>query len=198
MSDDIFIKKLRQISSSVNDPSKGSIDWFLNKVDNVEDSEEIRKAVRKKKTKTATDASGLPQIGQMYLYTYDAKTKKMLPYWDRYPLVFPIEPYGDGFLGINLHYLPPVGRVRLMNALKSIASNNKYDDTTKLIISYDVLKSYSRKFIGYKVCVKRYLFTRVRSKFHKVDAEDWDKVSLLPLQSWMINPDPRKAGSPPY
>ena len=43
-------------------------------------------------------------IGRMYFYFYDPKTKDTLPYYDKFPLVIPIERYPDGFLGLNLHY----------------------------------------------------------------------------------------------
>ena len=44
---------------------------------------------------------GNTMIGKMYCYWYDPKTKDKLPRWDRFPLVIPIERYGDGFLGLN-------------------------------------------------------------------------------------------------
>ena len=50
-----------------------------------------------------------PEIGKMYLFQYDAKHKKILPYWDRFPLIFPFDYAKDGFYGINLHYLPVDG-----------------------------------------------------------------------------------------
>jgi hypothetical protein len=50
-------------------------------------------------------------IGRMYFYFYDPKTKDSLPYYDRFPLVIPIERYSDGFLGLNLHYIHPKQRI---------------------------------------------------------------------------------------
>ena len=46
--------------------------------------------------------------GRLYLYMYDAKHKATLPYWDKYPLVFPYAETEDrkGFYGLNMHYLP--------------------------------------------------------------------------------------------
>ena len=55
----------------------------------------------------------VPSIGQMYMFQYDPKYKDVLPYYDRFPLVIPFEQtrrvgiaQGDGFYGLNLHYLP--------------------------------------------------------------------------------------------
>ena len=36
-------------------------------------------------------------IGKMYFYYYDPKTKDSMPYYDRFPLVIPIDQYSDGF-----------------------------------------------------------------------------------------------------
>jgi hypothetical protein len=115
-----------------------------------------------------------------------------------YPLVFPIEFYGDGFLGINLHYLPPLARAALLSNLKRLANNNKYDDSTKLNISYELLRAHAVQFKGFENCVKRYLFAHVRSSFHQVSSSDWDKAVLLPLQRWKVNSNRKYAQQPPY
>src|ERR1700686_4103897 len=94
--------------------------------------------------------------GRMYMFFYDPKHKKTLPYYDSVPLIFPIEKYKDGFLGINLHYLHPTLRAKLMDALMTYANNTKFDDSTKLNISYKILKGASRTKY-FKPCVKRYL-----------------------------------------
>ena len=94
-------------------------------------------------------------IGNMYAFFYDPKTKAKLPYYDRFPLIFPIKKLPDGFLGINMHYLPYQLRARLMDALYSITNNKKYDESTKLRISYDILNSAS-KFKFFKPTVKSF------------------------------------------
>lgn len=139
-------------------------------------------------------------IGKMYMFMYDAKHKDTLPYFDIFPLVFPIHFYNDGFLGINLHYLPPGERAALMNALYSTANNQKYNASMKLNISYSILKASSLKFSGFENCVKRYLTSHLRSSFHYVNPTDWDKALLLPLQRWHINPNRtyNPSGNPPW
>jgi hypothetical protein len=44
-----------------------------------------------------------PMVGSMYMYYYDPKHKQTLPYYDRFPLVFPYRKVPGGFMGINLH-----------------------------------------------------------------------------------------------
>lgn len=188
--DDEFIQILRSSSREIAESAKSAIDWFKGKVT------DIIKKVRNPNQVFSKDAT--PTIGQMYMFVYDAKHKDTLPFYDMYPLVFPIEFYGDGFLGINLHYLPPLARAALLNNLKKLANNNKYDDSTKLAISYEVLKAHAMRFKGFENCIKRYLFSHVRSSFHQVSSSDWDKAVLLPLQRWHVNPNKKYAKNPPY
>lgn len=123
-------------------------------------------------------------IGRMFMFYYDPKTKDQLPYWDRFPLIFPIELYPDGFLGINLHYIPPLMRARLMNALYLTTNNKLFDDTTRLRINYNILKSASR-FKYFQPCVKRYLFSHVRSRYYYVAPNEWDMALMLPTERFV-------------
>ena len=124
---------------------------------------------------------GRTGVGSMYLFNYDPKHKATLPYYDRFPLVFMIEDYNDGFLGINLHYLPPRLRAQLMDALYSLSSNQRYDENTKLRISYEILKS-AAKYRYFKPCVKRYLTSQVKSRYLLIDPVEWDIALFLPTQ----------------
>ena len=119
-------------------------------------------------------------IGKMFLFFYDPKGKQTLPYYDTFPLVFPIGLEAGSMLGINMHYLPPVLRAKLMDALYTITNNNKFDDTTKIKLSYQILKS-AAKYRYFKPCIKRYLFPHVRSRFYNVKPTEWDTVLMLPL-----------------
>lgn len=123
-------------------------------------------------------------IGSMYSFFYDPKHKKTLPYYDKFPLVFVIGPKDKGFLGLNMHYLPPVLRAKLMNELHKITNNNKYNDTTKLKVSYELLASTSR-FRYFAPCIKHYLFEHVRSKFLKIDPYMWDTALFLPTEQFV-------------
>lgn len=118
--------------------------------------------------------------GFMYLFNYDPKLKEELPYYDRYPLIFPFEKTEDGFLGMNLHYIPPIFRAKLMDNLYPLVSNDKFDETTKLKMSYNMLKSASR-YKYFKPCIKRYLNSHVQSKFLLIPANEWDIALFLPL-----------------
>ena len=86
----------------------------------------------------------VPIMGRMYFYRYNPKTASKLPYYDFFPLVIPIENYGaNNILGINFHYLPPPLRAKLMDAIYPTVTNRKYDDTTRVQISYGILKTHT-------------------------------------------------------
>lgn len=187
-----FNDLLRASARALADKSLSAEDWFS---DSVEDL---------KANKTKADPNkyfkkqSLPQIGGMYLYLYDPKYKATLPFYDMYPLTMPVEMYLDGFLGINLHYLPALARIRLLNSLIDFTDENKYKMNKRLSLSYEILRGYSTLFKGVDGCIKKYLFSHVRSSFHEVDPSNWEKAAVLPLQRWKVNSNKRYAGSPPY
>ena len=120
-------------------------------------------------------------LGKMYFYSYDPKWKNDLPWYDTFPLVFPIERYPDGFLGLNFHYLAPKHRAILMDQLKMFANNKKYDETTKLKLTYDMLKGFT-KIKRARPTVHRYLTSKVKSKFVLVNADEWEVALFLPVE----------------
>jgi hypothetical protein len=119
-----------------------------------------------------------PLPGSMFLFQYDAKHKETLPYWDMYPLIFPIQMDATGFLGINLHYLPPTLRASLFSSLVGFGSKNEFED---LKLSYSILTKYSR-LSYFKPCLKRYLFSHVKSPFLYIEPDEWPIAIFLPLQ----------------
>jgi hypothetical protein len=121
--------------------------------------------------------------GSMYFFEYDPKHKDTLPYYDRFPLIFPINKVKGGILGMNMHYLPPKMRAQLMDALYSVSSDNNYDEQTTLSISYKILNSASN-FRLFKPTVKMYLASQVRSRFIKINSSEWDTALFLPVQSF--------------
>ena len=123
-------------------------------------------------------------VGRMYLFMYDPKMKDELPYYDRFPLIFPFRRVTGGFYGINMHYLPHMLRAKLMDALYVLANNQKYDDSTKLRLSYQMLHK-AAKFRYFKPCVKHYLNNHVKTRFLWVPADQWETALFLPLERFV-------------
>jgi hypothetical protein len=159
--------------------SKAARDWYRNQ------ASEIKKVNENSFMKS--DVSRLrTQIspGNLYAFYYDPKHKETLPYYDMFPLIFPYLKTDDGFMGINLHYLPLTLRAKLMDALYDTANNSKFDQSTKLKFNYQILTSAS-KYKYFKPCIKRYLTEHVRSRFLYIEPAEWDIAMALPLQRFV-------------
>lgn len=128
--------------------------------------------------------------GDMYMFMYDPKYKDTLPYYDRFPLIFPFHVQHDRFWGLNLHYLPHRQRAALMDALYDLSNNSRYDESTKLNISYTILNR-SSKLRWFKPCVKQYLYSQLNSKFLYVYPSEWDIALFLPLERFSKAPTAR-------
>lgn len=155
--------------------------WFR------DEAQQVRTATARRNVRSefVTNGRSLITVGRMYMFMYDPKTKDSLPYYDMFPVVFPFQKTPQGFLGINMHYLPHTYRAILMDRLYFLVNNDLYDDSTKLQkMSYDVLNSASR-FRFFKPCVKHYLYNNVTSRFIYVHPKHWEIALFLPLERFM-------------
>lgn len=135
-----------------------------------------------KERKNASSSRIVP--GNLYAFLYEAKMKETLPYWDRFPLVFPFRAVQGGFYGLNLHYLPYRMRLQLMDKLLQFKNNDKFDESTKLRYSWNLIGGVS-KFKAAEPCVKHYLYEQVRSPFAKIESYDWATAMMLPVERFV-------------
>jgi len=146
--------------------------WIKNKVkdlQNLRRSTLMRDAKRKQNTF---------DLGGMYFFYYNPKLKDILPFYDIFPLVIPIETYSDGFLGLNLHYLAPTLRARLLDQLSIFEQNDR------LAVSYQMLQNATRSEL-FRPCIKRYLTQNIESQFLRIDSNEWDIAIFLPVESFI-------------
>lgn len=124
--------------------------------------------------------------GKLYMFLYDAKHKDTLPYYDRFPLVFPYQKVEGGFMGLNMHYLPYYYRVQLMTRLMQYASSKTLDENTKLRYSWALIAGVS-KFKLAEACIKHYLVDHVHSMFIEIPGDDWHTAMMLPVEKFTVN-----------
>jgi hypothetical protein len=122
--------------------------------------------------------------GELYFYNYDPKHKETLPYYDRFPLVFPFRIVPTGFYGLNMHYLPYDGRIMLLEALTEFQTKKGLDERTRLKLSWKTIEAMS-KFPLAKPCVKQYLFSHIKSKVVKIDSYHWATAMMMPVQRFV-------------
>ena len=173
--DEILAKGIR--SGQIPARTQQSRDWFRTTARKTNVTAET--VIRSERTRYKNRVT----MGRMYLFNYDPKHKATLPYYDRYPLIFPVQKADGGFYGINMHYLPHVLRARLMDALYSLSSNRRYDEKTRLKLSYNILNSVT-KYKAFKPTFKRYLTNHVRSRFIEISSSEWDIALMMPLQKF--------------
>ena len=119
-----------------------------------------------------------PFFGRLNMFIYDPKFKKILPYYDTFPLVLPLERYSDGFLGINMHYLPIPLRIKLLDRLVDFSNDTNFDAGTALLVEYQKVK----KIRLVKPTIHKYLAGQVKSQFRRIDADEFMIATLLPVQ----------------
>lgn len=162
----------------IEDLRKKSAAWIYTEVEKLQ-KQRITPNVFMKDNTNKQSSFILP--GNLYFYAYNPKTKDTLPYYDAYPLVFPFTKTNDGWIGLNMHYLPYNLRIQLFDALWSLRKNNKLDATNRLKLSWATIQSLS-KFNLAQPCVKRYLFTHMTSVPIIIESEHWLTALMLPIQ----------------
>ena len=155
--------------------TKESMAWFQDRVSNVNVS---RAALLKDGPTRARQV-----YGSMYNFQYDPKTKQTLPYYDRFPLVIPVQPAKKGFHGMNLHYIAPNIRAQFLDSLMDITNNDKYDRSTKFKLTYQILKR-ATQYRFFKPCFKHYLSEHIQSKLLLIEPQDWEIAIFLPTESF--------------
>jgi hypothetical protein len=174
---DVFERNQYDLLTSV----KRSTSWFNKQVSSLAQQNITPNQVIKGNPSQNTTTI---QPGSLYMYAYDPKTKEDLPYYDRFPLVFPFRKTADGFYGLNMHYLPYDLRIYLLDALLTFKNNSRWDETTKLKYSWALIDGVS-KYKAAQPCVKQYLNGHVRSQFRKVSSADWATAMLLPVERFV-------------
>ena len=133
--------------------------------------------IKENSTKMETSA----RWGHIYQFVYDAKTKSKLKYYDFFPMSIVLEQYKNGFLGLNLHYLPLTMRFFFMEQLWKFVSSpsGNLDEDTRFLLRYNMLKSISgRKY--FRPCIKRYLYSQMRTPMYHIPSDKWLFAMVLP------------------
>lgn len=168
--------------------SRESLTWLNKKVTQIRSSSAlIRPIVKEKDRYTRPTDRQKFLIGGLYLFLYNPKTKADLPYYDMFPLVMPLKREADGFIGLNLHYLPIRWRINFMRKLMPLALYDDEDEIKRIRVTYPLLDSSSR-FKEFRPCIKKYLYPHVKSRILKVKPEEWDVALYLPLQQFKKAP----------
>ena len=150
-----------------------SVDWYRKNVADLNNRVTAAALMRSGKL------NGIPSRGRLNFFFYDPKYKKVLPLYDRFPLVLPLETIPGGFMGLNFHYIRPVQRISLLNNLQRYASGGMRP-STRIDATYDGIKNVRIA----RNTVKKYLYGHVRSSFLRVDFDEAALAVMLPVQQF--------------
>ena len=150
-----------------------SVDWYRKNLADLNNRVTAAALMRSGKL------NGIPSRGRLNFFFYDPKYKQVLPLYDRFPLVLPLETIPGGFMGLNFHYIRPVQRVSLLNNLQRFATGGM-KASTRIDATYDGIKNVSIT----KNMIKKYLYGHVRSSFLRVDFDEAALAVMLPVQQF--------------
>ena len=159
--------------------SKKSLEWLSQKIAELRGTSNIPAGMSRERFRQVDNF----RLGKLYCFYYDPKGKESLPYYDRFPMVLAIEKYNDGFLGLNLHYLPFNYRMAFLGKLLKFAVQGEPGEIDRLRVTYDILVA-SRRLKEFRPCIKRYLSGHIQSKILAIQPNEWDIAAFLPLQQF--------------
>ena len=122
-------------------------------------------------------------LGNIFAFWYlYPKNMQTLPYYDRFPVVMPLQTYDDGFLGVNWHYIQPLHRIILLERMLTLKVGNNLGDITRIRLNYKGLK-VSSKYKYFRPTVRKYLKKNIkRQALLPIESKDWMTAILLPVQ----------------
>jgi hypothetical protein len=162
--------------------SRDSIAWLKRKVAQIRQPQAIGRGIKGEIQRNTIVQKFLK--GGLYFFFYGPKGKDDLPYYDAFPLVLVLDRYPDGFLGLNLHYLPIKQRILILSKLIAYgAIYNENDELKRIRITYDILQS-TKRFKEFRPCLKRYLYSNIKSKLLAVQPDEWDVAVMLPAHQF--------------
>ena len=126
-----------------------------------------------------------PLPGRMFMFFYDAKHKDTLPYFDRFPLILMVDSAKPKkrFYGLNFHYLDYRKRAILLSRLLQYSNNKRYDESTRLRLSYKLLNGAS-KLAAFKPCFKHYLPGQIQGQLKMIPADYWETALFFPSEQF--------------
>lgn len=155
----------------------------------IEKAENTRNPVTARRILVSNDQRGRSTVlmGRMFFYRYSPKDGDRMTKYDRFPMCIPIKRLGNGFLGLNLHYLDVGSRERLIELLLVYRSEALISDKTRMMVDYDLIMADRRMANLAEPCVHRYLWSQCRSRFIEIYPSEFDKAIQLPVENWVFN-----------
>lgn len=104
-----------------------------------------------------------PKLFSLMLYSYKAKYREELPFYDKYPLAFVLDVNPKSFFAVNLHYYTPSQRIGIV---QSLAKN---------------------KIPRFEKGAHKYLLSEVKTPYLDLAEQEWETICVLPLEEFVMD-----------
>lgn len=169
------INDFAKLRGYYNQYSKQALNWYrqqISQLGNINRLKLLGDNIRYQQSK--------PEIGRFCMYFYSPKYKETLPYYDTFPLILTLPSEKYELAGLNFHYLPPMERLKLLQAIIEIQGSN-FSESHKLSATYEVIKGTTNL---YKPTYHAYLFKHIKSKVVVIPMESVVPAVFLPIANF--------------
>jgi len=104
-----------------------------------------------------------PRLFSLMLYSYKAKYREDLPYYDKYPLAFVLDVNPRSFFAVNLHYYTPSQRIGIVQSL------------------------VENKIPRFEKGAHKYLLSEVKTPYLHLAEQEWETICALPLEEFVMD-----------
>ena len=104
-----------------------------------------------------------PKLFSLMLYSYKAKYREELPFYDKYPLAFVLDVNPKSFFAVNLHYYTPSQRIGIVQSL------------------------VKNKIPRFEKGAHKYLLSEVKTPYLDLAEQEWETICILPLEEFVMD-----------
>lgn len=156
-----------------------SLVWFNEKINQLGNRVSVNSLMQNQKRRVFNVFPG-----KMYMYLYEAKHAKTLPYYDQFPLMIPISKDSQTITGLNLHYLNYKMRFILLKNLLDFATDKTLNEQSKLKLSWQLVNGAAR-YRPVAAAIHKYRFDHVQTAFLEIPADQWFTALLMPVERFV-------------
>ena len=162
-----------------NNSSQNAVQWFKDSIrglkkNQIGKQQDYLTIIKNNKRNVKTTLRG-----QVLLFQYRPKDKPK--FYDRFPLIIVLDFKGRNLLGLNLHYVPPLDRLRLLALMNTLIFNKNESNfqKTRIRILSLLNKQIFAKYLG--TAVNYYTVENIVGKPKITTPEEWTHFAFLPL-----------------
>ena len=172
------MEKNQQPTNSEDAP-KNAANWFKESIKGIVKTQKGKPSDYKEFFQDSEKNVRRKLLGQVLLFNYRPTSR--IRVYDKFPLVIVTGFSGSGFSGLNLHYIPPTDRLKMILMMDSLLYNRKEEDPQKMRIK--ILSLFNKKIFAkyYGTVFNKYTTANIFGKPRITTPEEWTNFAFLPV-----------------